>query len=311
MSGLLLAHGFAIDSCVPLPDCRRSTATTADVTYRFGAERHVPHSPGPGRILAQMPRSDEKGAFFTLSEVPDAGWLFRFHGVCDVEISPAADAALFHMDPEAAPGFASVLGSGLIIATILKLRGHLVLHASAVEHEGAAVAIVGRSGMGKSTLSTLLCRKGARLMTDDVLRVDTLPDGVWGRLGSVETRLRPTAASLLTEDDRVRQTADGRSALALPLSSQDPLTLQCVVIPSPDREATRVHVSFPGPVEALLLLSSFPRIVGWEDPRTRGEQFAMTSDLVSRVPVVVATLPWGPPFPESLADDLLATLPSD
>lgn len=310
MPGLLLAHGLVIDSGVPLPDCRPSTAISADVTYRFGAEREVPHSPGPGRILARMPRSHGDGVFFTLSEEAGAGWLFRFHGVCDVAISPDADAAVFHMDPGADPRFASVLGSGLIIATILTLRGHLVLHASAVEHEGAAVAIVGRSGMGKSTLSTLLCRNGARLMTDDVLRVDTSPEGAWCRLGSVETRLRPTAASLVTDGDRVRDTADGRSALTLPLASRDPLPLRCVVIPSPDREAERVTASSAGAVEALMLLSSFPRIVGWEDPRTRGEQFSLTGDLVSLVPVLVVALPWGPPFKQSLADDLLAVLPN-
>jgi hypothetical protein len=44
----------------------------------------------------------------------------------------------------------------------------LWLHAAAVERRGAAVLIVGASGQGKSTLSTLLCKKGWQLMSDDV-----------------------------------------------------------------------------------------------------------------------------------------------
>jgi hypothetical protein len=47
--------------------------------------------------------------------------------------------------------------------------GYLVLHASAVLMDGHAVAILGQSGQGKSTLATYLASNGSSLLTDDCL----------------------------------------------------------------------------------------------------------------------------------------------
>jgi hypothetical protein len=44
----------------------------------------------------------------------------------------------------------------------------LWLHAAAVERERKALLISGPSGQGKSTLSTMLCKKGWRLLSDDI-----------------------------------------------------------------------------------------------------------------------------------------------
>jgi hypothetical protein len=303
-------HGLEISSEVPLPDAREDGSDgPADVVFRFGAGRAVPADAPPGRVLAQLPRSDGEGAFFTLVANGGGECTFRCHGVCDVVISRDLTTATFFMDPSADEGLASVLASGLVISTILILRGHLVLHASAVEVEGAAVAVTGRAGMGKSTVSTLLCKAGARLVSDDVLRIDLGGDRVECRLGAGETRLRPAAGVLVTPKDRARSTADGRLAVALPRATSDHLPLRCIVVPVPDRAADEVDVEHPSQADALMLLSAFPRIVGWNDPRTRGEQFALTGELVARIPIVIARLPWGPPFRESLGRELLAALP--
>jgi hypothetical protein len=44
----------------------------------------------------------------------------------------------------------------------------LWLHAAAVERNGAALLISGISGQGKSTLSTKLCERGWRILSDDI-----------------------------------------------------------------------------------------------------------------------------------------------
>ena len=64
------------------------------------------------------------------------------------------------------------------------LRGTHVLHASAVALAGRAVAFMGRSGVGKTTLAGRIVAHGARLMTDDVLAVDDF-----------QARSGPTAAA--------------------------------------------------------------------------------------------------------------------
>jgi hypothetical protein len=50
-------------------------------------------------------------------------------------------------------------------------RDLLWLHAAAVERDGSAMLLCGRSGQGKSTLSSLLCDRGWRLMSDDIAPV--------------------------------------------------------------------------------------------------------------------------------------------
>ena len=47
----------------------------------------------------------------------------------------------------------------------------LWLHAAAVERDGTAMLLAGPSGQGKSTLTSLLCRRGWRMMSDDVAPV--------------------------------------------------------------------------------------------------------------------------------------------
>jgi hypothetical protein len=54
----------------------------------------------------------------------------------------------------------------------------LWLHAAAVERNGNALLIAGRSGQGKSTLSTHLCDNGWRLLSDDVAPVRMTTDTV-------------------------------------------------------------------------------------------------------------------------------------
>jgi hypothetical protein len=52
------------------------------------------------------------------------------------------------------------------------LQGLEVLHASAVARDGAAIAIAGVSGSGKTSLARALVERGAEFLTDDVLALE-------------------------------------------------------------------------------------------------------------------------------------------
>ncbi|MGB3541476.1 hypothetical protein [Rubrivirga sp.] len=80
-----------------------------------------------------------------------------------VEVSPAAD-----------PKYASAVITGELFSVVLRQRGLLVLHGSAVARDGVAIGFVGDSGWGKSTLAATLIKRGWRLLTDDLLVVDHL-----------------------------------------------------------------------------------------------------------------------------------------
>jgi hypothetical protein len=61
---------------------------------------------------------------------------------------------------------------------LMKRRGRFSLHAAGVAVDGCGLLLAGTSGSGKSTLSLALLRAGFDFLGDDMLFVETAPDGV-------------------------------------------------------------------------------------------------------------------------------------
>lgn len=59
-----------------------------------------------------------------------------------------------------------------VLGTALTLRGEEPLHSTVIDLDGRAIGLLGYSGAGKSTLAALLIKRGADLVTDDMLRVE-------------------------------------------------------------------------------------------------------------------------------------------
>lgn len=77
------------------------------------------------------------------------------------------------------------------------LRGRELLHASAVQLGGRCVALVGDSGVGKTTLAAHLAMRGAPFVTDDVLALSADSGGVAAHPGPALMNLRHSAAASL------------------------------------------------------------------------------------------------------------------
>ena len=239
------------------------------------------------------------------------GYRLRIEGLCDFDVSRDLAEVTWKVVPGGDQGLVSVLAAGALLAFRLIMEGHLVLHASAVHARGHSLAFVGASGMGKSTMATLMCAGGATLVTDDIARVDV--DGARAMLspGAVESRLRPAAVplkELFSVPGTMRATSDGRSAMSLPGWTNGPVSLDAVVVPLPSREQTELTLTSVKPAQALILLSSFPRLPGWMDAAVLINQFHQLADLVECVPVYTAVVPWGPPFATETGTQLLKQL---
>ncbi len=63
-----------------------------------------------------------------------------------------------------------------IFPGILAMEGRLVIHAGATHVEGRAIAFIGKSGLGKSTLTASFDQSGYPLMGDDALVIHWLGD---------------------------------------------------------------------------------------------------------------------------------------
>ncbi len=91
---------------------------------------------------------------------------------------------------------------GALLAAALRQRHLLVLHGSAVSDGERAIAFLGNSGWGKSTLAEYFCQHGYELITDDVMVVTPGTETEPARIppGVKQVRLRPASAERLVED---------------------------------------------------------------------------------------------------------------
>ncbi len=307
-------YGLVVSSQFPLHQQRGvAPGTPVDVHVRWGEpiSAEVQSRPVAGTVLLEARWDDDDVGYFFV-ERPDGRCLLRFNGTCDFDISPDLSQVTVSTVDGADPGIAVVLTTGAMLAFQLYRRGLAVLHASAVEIDGRAVAFVADSGGGKSTMATLMCAAGARLITDDVLRIDTEGDVPVVRSGATELRLRKgadTLAELFATDapDR-RISADQRQILSPRADAPDRLPLAAIVLPFPDHDRDSLLLEKRGSKEALFGLLSFPRLLGWKDPAVLRTHLAHLSALVAKVPVYTAEVPWGPPFSPDIAPELWAAV---
>jgi hypothetical protein len=94
---------------------------------------------------------------------------------------------------QARVGYIPTVTIGLVLGLLLQRRGVLCLHGSALAWQGQAIALLGPSGAGKSTLSAALVRRGATLLTDDLIALRPTPQGLAVELGARGIRLLPDA----------------------------------------------------------------------------------------------------------------------
>jgi hypothetical protein len=127
---------------------------------------------------------------------------------------------------------------GRVLALAIHASGDLCLHASAVVVDGSAIAFLAHKGFGKSTLAMALVAAGAKLLTDDTLRL---------RLGA-RSIATPGPHSVRLWDD----VADhlGRRAAMAPEPDGGKLVARSL----PDDEVAIT----PAPLAALYLLSPIP-----------------------------------------------------
>ena len=149
------AYGLGIHSTLPLPELKTSK-TEADIVIR--QEKLQLESPGT---------DDENPSCWAMNE--DIYILWKGLGKCLMRNGEeiVIDSAL-EIEPRILRLF--LLGGALPI--VLSQRGLLVLHASAVEIDGQAVAFLGAKGSGKSTIAAMLHRRGHKFITDDTLAVE-------------------------------------------------------------------------------------------------------------------------------------------
>ncbi len=302
--------GLSLRSELPL-DLPTVASGAWDVDVVWGRDAANTCQDPPGRLIAERLSPDGAGWWYRATEAAD-GYTLRFAGTGDVVVSRDLTRVEVRADPATDRSILEVLVAGTVCSFVLTLRGRTVLHASAVDVDGAAVAFAAPSGWGKSTVATVSCLRGAAIVADDVLSIDPGPPPTC-QGGTSVLRLRAGAAGLATvrADARSWRTPDDRLALSLGDPVMGPVPLAAIVTPGPSRIATRLDARRLQPAQALVHLLGLSRVEGWCREDVVRRDFDRLSALVNRVPVYLAIVPWGPPFPDAVVGELLdlATAP--
>ena len=123
--------------------------------------------------LWTLPDGSEWTRFYRLG----SGYLLRFPGLADFWVARDGQAVTCYPVPQVTEETTRHLYLNQVLPLALGRQGKLVLHASAVELAGHAVAFLGESGRGKSTLAASFATSGRRFLTDDGLLLEPKGSG--------------------------------------------------------------------------------------------------------------------------------------
>ncbi len=284
-------YGLSIRSEIPLGTPIYNDNSLEDLNIYWGENCNFSSTLQEGQILAKFSYKNGKGYIYTQTAT---GYILRYHDFCEFRMDFECRHIHVHLTPHADPDIIPLLISGNVITFILTLQGHTVLHASAVEIKNTALAFVGNSGMGKSTLAALLCSNGARLITDDTLRLKFYKNTVSCFPGTSEIRLRPNAENVakLFPETLIGISADKRFIVRVSSSLNEYPTLKTIVIPRLSIKFKNLTVRRLKASEAVIHLNHYPRIP-WQARELVRHQLKMIISIVKRVPIYEANIPRG------------------
>lgn len=215
---------------------------------------------------------------------------------------------------------------GPLMGFVLRVRGTVCLHASAVTIEGRAIALVGLPGAGKSTTAAAFACSGCPVLSDDVValtdkcpqflvqpgypRVNLWPDSVRRLFGSEEA-LPPITPTWEKRYLPLGQNGHRFASSPLPLGA-------IYILEGRDPTLTAPVIETVSAKEALITLVANTYVNYLLDQNMRRTEFDVLSRVVSNIPVRRVRPPDKPSaifgLCEAIADDarrVMAAVPAD
>jgi hypothetical protein len=182
---------------------------------------------------------------------------------------------------------------GPILGFVLRLRGGVCLHASAVALADRAVALLGQAGAGKSTTAAAFARCGVPVLSDDVAPLEDRGGTILVQPGSPRLRLwSDSAQALFGAPDALPLLTPNWNKRYLDLGADDwpfqekPLALGAVYVLGERSEDPGAPFVEPlSPRQGLMELVGNTYVNYLLDRTMRAREFGLLGRLVRSVPV--------------------------
>ncbi len=278
------AYGVAVTSDFPLALPGMVSTSLATVECRSAVEDRF----ADARTNAEYLDAFHKSAFLA-----DGSTYLGWDTVGEFIVSPDGRQVDCRRADEATWGSFQVYMLGQALSAALVKQGIEPLHATTVVVDGEAIAFLGDSGHGKSSLAACFLHAGHRLLTDDLLVLEESARGLLAHPGPAQIKLFPGVARTYLRCCEPRMPMNsGTEKLILPLAAHErcavPVPLVAFYAVTPPRDACRrpdVCVEALSRREGFLWLlrSTFDRRLVERSRLAR--QFAFMTALADRVAV--------------------------
>ena len=129
------------------------------------------------------------------------GYLLRFPGLADFEVSIDGRKVVAYPVEGTDEATVEHLYINQLVPLALSRQGRPAFHASVVTMDGGAVAFLGKTGMGKSTLAASYALCDATFLTDDALIIEETVAGCRAMPSHASIRLWDDSVEALVGDD--------------------------------------------------------------------------------------------------------------
>ena len=237
--------------------------------------------------------------WYHYAHLADRSSYVRWRGLGEFLVSSDGRRIVCARDPDASMESFQVYLLGQALSFALVKSGFEPLHATSIDVNGEAVAILGASGFGKSSLAACFLAAGHLLLTDDLLLLQPGAHGFDAYPGPPRIKLFPATARHFL----------GRAATGLPMNSMTeklvipldqcqschlPLrAIYALASPHETRRLRRIRIEPLSPQAAFLALvgNTFNYLL--VDPDRLRRQAIATARLQSAVPVKKLWYPRG------------------
>lgn len=292
-------YGISLRSDMPLALPEHRGSGLAQIELRAAS----PETFSAARVGADL---QTVGDWYLYAQLPEGSKYAGSYYVCwrdlgQFLVSPDGGVVQYHRAPQAPLESFQVYLLNQAISFALVQQGLEPLHATTVIVGGEAIALLGDSGFGKSTLAAAFLRAGHRLLTDDLLLLRPGKCGIEAYPGPARIKLFPgTARRLLgaTADGVPMNAVTSKQIIALDHELNHrtlaPIPLRAIYVLAPPHEMRRmrsVRIESIPPREAFLALTAntFNRRV--EHSGRLRRQVSANAFLVGAVPVKKLSYP--------------------